>query len=204
LATDKRRQGAARSLAATGFDVRAMTPHPVRLHPVYARPRLLRVHRLRGAGPLQGPRVRRGVTAYTLGPAARLRRRPHLGHRQHHPQGDERAAGHRQAPPVLAFGYFFSLGHSTIVVAIGIGIIIAEKTVFGAVSQQQLRLGAFGGLFGTIVSAAFLFLIGCSTWSSWPGSSRSSGHAARRVRRGGAGAPAGEPRLSSTASSASG
>ena len=33
-------------------------------------------------------------------------------------------------PRPLAFGYFFSLGHSTIVVAIGVGIIIAEKTVF--------------------------------------------------------------------------
>jgi high-affinity nickel permease len=27
------------------------------------------------------------------------------------------------------FGYFFSLGHSTIVIAMGVGIIIAEKVV---------------------------------------------------------------------------
>ncbi len=63
-------------------------------------------------------------------------------------------------PRPFAFGYFFSLGHSTIVVAIGIGIIIAEKTVFNAVSHNNSGLENFGGLFGTIVSAAFLFLIG--------------------------------------------
>ena len=63
-------------------------------------------------------------------------------------------------PRPLAFGYFFSLGHSTIVIAIGVGIIIAEKTVFTAVSNNHSGLEMFGGIFGTIVSAAFLFLIG--------------------------------------------
>ncbi len=63
-------------------------------------------------------------------------------------------------PRPLAYGYFFSLGHSTIVVAIGVGIIIAEKAVFGAVSNNNSGLEQFGGVFGTIVSAAFLFLIG--------------------------------------------
>ncbi len=63
-------------------------------------------------------------------------------------------------PRPLAFGYFFSLGHSTIVVVIGVGIVIAEKAVFGAVSNNSSGLQQFGGLFGTIVSACFLFLIG--------------------------------------------
>jgi high-affinity nickel-transport protein len=63
-------------------------------------------------------------------------------------------------PRPLAFGYFFSLGHSTIVVAIGVGIIIAEKTVFAAVSNHSSGLETFGGIFGTVVSASFLFLIG--------------------------------------------
>jgi high-affinity nickel-transport protein len=63
-------------------------------------------------------------------------------------------------PRPLAFGYFFSLGHSTIVVAVGIGIIVAEKAVFGAVSHQGSGLENFGGLFGTSVSASFLILIG--------------------------------------------
>jgi high-affinity nickel-transport protein len=63
-------------------------------------------------------------------------------------------------PRPFSFGYFFSLGHSTIVVVMGIGIIIAEKSVFAAVSNSGSGLERFGGLFGTLVSAGFLFLIG--------------------------------------------
>ena len=59
----------------------------------------------------------------------------------------------------LSVGYFFSLGHSTIVVAIGFGFVLAEKAVYGAVSNQNSGLEHFGGLFGTIVSATFLYLI---------------------------------------------
>jgi nickel/cobalt transporter (NiCoT) family protein len=71
--------------------------------------------------------------------------------------------GERQgtgAPRPFGFGFFFSLGHSTVVVAIGAGIVVAEKTVFRAVSDSGSGLERFGGLFGTIVSASFLFLIG--------------------------------------------
>jgi nickel/cobalt transporter (NiCoT) family protein len=71
---------------------------------------------------------------------------------------NERAGTGRPRP--FAFGYFFSLGHSTIVVVMGVGIIIAEKTVFAAVSHSGSGLERFGGLFGTLVSAGFLFLIG--------------------------------------------
>jgi len=59
----------------------------------------------------------------------------------------------------LSVGYFFSLGHSTIVIAIGAGIVIAEKTVYAAVSHNSSGLEQFGGVFGTIVSAGFLYLI---------------------------------------------
>jgi nickel/cobalt transporter (NiCoT) family protein len=59
----------------------------------------------------------------------------------------------------LSVGYFFSLGHSTIVIAIGAGIVIAEKAVYGAVSNNNSGLEQFGGIFGTIVSATFLYLI---------------------------------------------
>ena len=71
---------------------------------------------------------------------------------------NERAGTDKPRP--FSFGFFFSLGHSTIVIAIGVGIIIAEKTVFDAVSNDGSGLEQFGGLFGTIVSASFLFLIG--------------------------------------------
>jgi nickel/cobalt transporter (NiCoT) family protein len=59
----------------------------------------------------------------------------------------------------LSIGYWFSLGHSTIVIAIGVGIVVAEKAVYGAVSNNHSNLEQFGGIFGTIVSAAFLYLI---------------------------------------------
>ena len=59
----------------------------------------------------------------------------------------------------LSVGYYFSLGHSTIVIAIGAGIVIAEKAVYGAVSNNSSGLEQFGGVFGTIVSATFLYLI---------------------------------------------
>jgi nickel/cobalt transporter (NiCoT) family protein len=70
----------------------------------------------------------------------------------------ERRGTDRARP--LGFGYFFSLGHSTIVVLIGVGIILAEKTVFSAVANPHSGLETFGGVFGTAVSAGFLFLIG--------------------------------------------
>src|SRR6202050_3126435 len=62
-------------------------------------------------------------------------------------------------PRPFGFGFFFSLGHSSIVVAIGIGIVVAERTVFAAVSHQGSGLEQFGTVFGTLVSATFLYLI---------------------------------------------
>jgi high-affinity nickel-transport protein len=59
----------------------------------------------------------------------------------------------------LTLGYYFSLGHSTIVVAIGLGLVFAERAVFHAVSHSNSGLEQFGGVFGTVVSATFLFLI---------------------------------------------
>jgi high-affinity nickel-transport protein len=59
----------------------------------------------------------------------------------------------------LSIGFWFSLGHSTIVVAIGVGIVIAEKAVYGAVHNPNSTLEQFGGVFGTVVSASFLYLI---------------------------------------------
>jgi high-affinity nickel-transport protein len=60
----------------------------------------------------------------------------------------------------LSVGYWFSLGHSTIVVAIGVGLVVAGNSVFGAVSNHNSLVAQLGGTFGTIVSATFLYLIG--------------------------------------------
>jgi high-affinity nickel-transport protein len=59
----------------------------------------------------------------------------------------------------LSVGFFFSLGHSTIVFALGIGMTIAAKAIIGQVSSSHAILNSFGGLFGTLVSGTFLYLI---------------------------------------------
>jgi nickel/cobalt transporter (NiCoT) family protein len=99
------------------------------------------------------------VLAYTLG----LRHAFDADHISAIDNCTRKVLGERQgtgAPRPLGFGFFFSLGHSTVVVAIGVGIVVAEKTVFGAVSDSGSGLERFGGLFGTVVSAVFLLLIG--------------------------------------------
>jgi nickel/cobalt transporter (NiCoT) family protein len=99
------------------------------------------------------------VTAYTLG----LRHAFDADHISAIDNTTRKVMNQRQGtakPRPFAFGYFFSLGHSTIVVAMGVGIIIAEKTVLPAVTHSNSSLEVFGANFGTIVSACFLFLIG--------------------------------------------
>jgi nickel/cobalt transporter (NiCoT) family protein len=98
------------------------------------------------------------VTAYTLG----LRHAFDADHISAIDNTTRKVLGQRQGtgrPRPLAFGYFFSLGHSTIVFVLGVGIIVAEKTVLPAVTHSNSSLESFGGTFGTIVSASFLFLI---------------------------------------------
>jgi len=99
------------------------------------------------------------VTAYTLG----LRHAFDADHISAIDNTTRKSMNQRQGtdkPRPFAYGYFFSLGHSTIVVAMGVGIIVAEKVVLPAVTHSNSSLESFGGTFGTIVSAAFLFLIG--------------------------------------------
>jgi len=59
----------------------------------------------------------------------------------------------------LSVGFWFSLGHSTIVFAIGVGLTFAAKAVFHSVSRPNSPLENFGGIFGTAVSGIFLYLI---------------------------------------------
>ncbi len=59
----------------------------------------------------------------------------------------------------LGTGFFFSLGHSTIVVAVGTGITIAARAVFGAVVNPSSAYETAGGTIGTVLSASFLYLI---------------------------------------------
>ena len=59
----------------------------------------------------------------------------------------------------LGTGFFFSFGHSTVIVAVGVGITVAARAVFGAVVNPDSAFQSAGGTIGTVVSAAFLYLI---------------------------------------------
>jgi nickel/cobalt transporter (NiCoT) family protein len=56
-------------------------------------------------------------------------------------------------------GFFFALGHSTIIVVVGIGLAIAAKAVFGAVVEASSSYETIGGVVGTSLAAGFLYLI---------------------------------------------
>jgi len=59
----------------------------------------------------------------------------------------------------LGSGFFFSFGHATVIVAVGVGITVAAKTVFGAVVDPNSAYESVGGTLGTLISAGFLYLI---------------------------------------------
>src|SRR5713226_7460733 len=60
----------------------------------------------------------------------------------------------------VAVGFFFSLGHSTVVLLIALALGLAVKAlVEGAVSDHG-QLKSIGGAVGTLVSGGFLVLIG--------------------------------------------
>jgi len=59
----------------------------------------------------------------------------------------------------LGTGFFFSFGHSTVIVGVGVGITFAAKAVFGAVVDPNSAYETAGGAIGTLLSAGFLYLI---------------------------------------------
>jgi nickel/cobalt transporter (NiCoT) family protein len=59
----------------------------------------------------------------------------------------------------LGTGFFFSFGHSTVIVAVGVGITFAARAVFGAVVDPNSAYETAGGAIGTLLSAGFLYLI---------------------------------------------
>ena len=59
----------------------------------------------------------------------------------------------------LGSGFFFSFGHSTVIVAVGVGITVAARAVFGAMVNPSSAYETAGGTIGTLLSAGFLYLI---------------------------------------------
>ncbi len=59
----------------------------------------------------------------------------------------------------LGTGFFFALGHSSIIIAVGAGLAIAARAVFGAVVDPNSGYETLGGVIGTSLAATFLYLI---------------------------------------------
>lgn len=99
------------------------------------------------------------ITAYTLG----LRHAFDADHISAIDNTTRKVIAERQStgqPRPFGFGFFFSLGHSSIVVAMGVAVIVAAHTVLPALTDSGSALHSAGGTVGTLVSASFLFLIG--------------------------------------------
>jgi high-affinity nickel-transport protein len=59
----------------------------------------------------------------------------------------------------LSVGFWFSLGHSSVVFAMGIGLTFAARAIISQVSGPNSTVATFGGMIGTLVSGTFLYLI---------------------------------------------
>jgi high-affinity nickel-transport protein len=59
----------------------------------------------------------------------------------------------------VAAGFFFALGHSSILMVVGTGITIAARSVFHALVRPTSTFESVGGVVGTGMSATFLLLI---------------------------------------------
>src|SRR6476469_1378838 len=103
-----------------------------------------------------GRRLRRRTGRHRLPArsAARVRRGPHRRDRQHHPQ-----AG-REGKRSLSAGFWFSLGHSSIVFGLAFLLAIGVRAIVGPVQDEGSPLLQTLGLVGSLVAGTFLILIG--------------------------------------------
>src|ERR1039457_5273966 len=93
------------------------------------------------------------VTAYTLG----LRHAFDADHISAIDNTTRKLMAEGKRP--LSVGFWFSLGHCTIVFVLGIGLTFAARAIIGQVSNPNSTLESFGGVVGTLVSGTFLYLI---------------------------------------------
>jgi nickel/cobalt transporter (NiCoT) family protein len=94
-----------------------------------------------------------GLTAYTLG----LRHAFDADHIAAIDNTTRKLMGDGQRP--LAVGFFFSLGHSTVVFVLALLLATGVKAVIGPVENDASALHHYAGLIGTSVSGVFLYLI---------------------------------------------
>jgi len=94
-----------------------------------------------------------GLTAYTLG----LRHAFDADHIAAIDNTTRKLMNDGQRP--LAVGFFFSLGHSSVVFGLALLISTGLKAIIGPVEQDSSSLHHYTGLIGTSVSGVFLYLI---------------------------------------------
>jgi high-affinity nickel-transport protein len=95
-----------------------------------------------------------GITAYTLG----LRHAFDVDHIAAIDNTTRKLMSEGQRP--LSVGFFFSLGHSTIVFALGALVTVGVRGLSGAVQDKGSALHTATDVVGPVVSGSFLFLIG--------------------------------------------
>jgi high-affinity nickel-transport protein len=95
-----------------------------------------------------------GITAYTLG----LRHAFDADHIGAIDNTTRKLMSDGQRP--LSVGFFFSLGHSTIVFVLGLLVVLGIRGVSGAVQDDNSTLHQATGIVGPALSGTFLFLIG--------------------------------------------
>ena len=95
-----------------------------------------------------------GVTAYTLG----LRHAFDADHIGAIDNTTRKLMAEGQRP--LSVGFWFSLGHSTIVFALGVLVVVGVRGLSGAVEDDGSSLQRATGLIGPLVSGSFLLVIG--------------------------------------------
>lgn len=94
-----------------------------------------------------------GLTAYTLG----LRHAFDADHIAAIDNTTRKLMSEGQRP--LAVGFFFSLGHSSVVFTLALLLALGLRAVVGPVEDDSSRLHFYTGLIGTSVSGGFLYLI---------------------------------------------
>jgi nickel/cobalt transporter (NiCoT) family protein len=95
-----------------------------------------------------------GITAYTLG----VRHAFDADHIAAIDNTTRKLMSEGQRP--LSVGFFFSLGHSTIVFVLGLLVTLGVRGMSGAVTDRSSSLHKATGLVGPVISGSFLFLIG--------------------------------------------
>jgi len=95
-----------------------------------------------------------GITAYMLG----MRHAFDADHIAAIDNTTRKLMNEGQRP--LSVGFFFSLGHSTIVFALGCVVAVGARGVSAAVQDDGSTLHQATGLVGPLISGSFLFLIG--------------------------------------------